>query len=176
MITIAIGANLDIQNISSKYETCLKALHLLKRDFNCKIIKTSDWYKTSAWPDASDPPYVNGAAIVKPSTTKPHVFLSQLHDIENKLGRRRNRRWEARTIDLDLLTWDNIITQNTDSLKELAIPHPRLHERYFVLLPLAQIAPHLIIPTLGKSVQEILNQLKYNEKDIHLFKKSTLTY
>ncbi len=173
MITIAIGANLDIQNVSSKYETCLKALQLLKTDFNCEIIKTSDWYQTTAWPNTSDPPYINGAAIVRPNISSPHIFLSQLHHIELQLGRQRNKRWEARTIDLDLLTWNDFITKNTNCLKGLTLPHPRLHERYFVLLPLTQIAPQLVIPGLAQTVQSVFNQLKYNEQDISLFKKAS---
>ncbi len=174
MITIAIGANLDIQNVSSKYETCLQALNILQKDYNCKIIKTSDWYQTTAWPDASKPPYVNAVAIVSPKAENPHVFLSELHEIEAKLGRIRNERWASRTLDLDLLTWNDCVTDNQDSLQGLALPHPRLCLRYFVLVPLVQIAPKLIIPSIRKSVQEIYNELVYNKKDIRFFKKATI--
>ncbi len=151
----------------------MKALYTLKTDFHCEIIKTSDWYQTTAWPNESDPPYINGVAIVQPKETHPQHFLEQLHKIEAKLGRKRNKRWEARTIDLDLLIWHDQITENKDTLKGLTIPHPRLHQRYFVLIPLMQIAPQLFIPALGKTVQEIYNQLQYNEKDISLFKKAS---
>ncbi len=172
MITIAIGANLDIQNTSSKYETCLKALEILQENFDCKIIKTSDWYETTAWPNPSDPPYINGAAIVEPAVKDAAEFLLQLHEIEAQLGRVRHKRWGARTIDLDILTWNDMQTENKDTLKSLAIPHPRLHERYFVLVPLAQIAPQMIIPSLKKTTQYCLNKLNYDKKDIRLFKKA----
>ncbi len=172
MIIIAIGANLDIQDQSSKYETCLNAIRYLQDNDICDVIKLSDWYQTTAWPDPEKPPYINGVAIVDPKTSSPSEFLMQLHQVEAYFGRERIKRWEPRTLDLDLLLWNDYITENKDTMKGLALPHPRMAERYFVLVPLAQIAPNIKIPRTSDTCIKHLNQLEYNPEDISIYKKS----
>jgi 2-amino-4-hydroxy-6-hydroxymethyldihydropteridine diphosphokinase len=108
---------------------------------------------------ADSPPFLNGAAEIK-TTLGSHALLHRLLEIENELGRRRCQKWEPRKIDLDLLLFgDQII-----SSQELVVPHPLMHERRFVLEPLAQIAPQAVHPVLQMTVAGLLANLDSRPK------------
>jgi 2-amino-4-hydroxy-6-hydroxymethyldihydropteridine diphosphokinase len=100
------------------------------------------------------PAFLNGAAEIQ-TTISPQELLARLLAIETELGRKRRQRWEPRVIDLDLLLFGSLQIDEPG----LTLPHPRLHERRFVLQPLAKIAPKLIHPTLGKTIQTLLDEL-----------------
>ena len=102
-------------------------------------------------------PYLNSAALIR-TTLTPLDLLARLQQIEQAHGRTRQpgRRWAPRTLDLDLILYGN----QTLSLPGLAVPHPRLQERCFVLAPLAALAPGWIVPTLGKTVAQLLAELR----------------
>ena len=99
-------------------------------------------------------PYLNAAAVLE-TTLDPLELLHVLQAIEARFGRVRTVRWGERTLDLDLLLFDDRIIEST----ELTVPHPRLAERRFVLEPLAEIAPDAIEPRTGRTVSELLETL-----------------
>jgi len=102
----------------------------------------------------SAPAFLNGVAAIE-TTLEPRALLDRLLHIERELGRERSDKWSPRTIDLDLLLYgDRVIDE-----EGLSIPHPRMHERRFVLAPLAEIAPDLLHPTLHRSMRNLLSDL-----------------
>lgn len=109
--------------------------------------------KPYGYTDQSD--FLNGAAICK-TILSPHGLLDLLHDIENEAGRKREIHWGPRTLDLDIIFYDDITMNDPD----LIIPHADMHNRSFVLAPIAQIAPDYRHPVFGKTVRELLREVK----------------
>ncbi|MGB5464587.1 MAG: 2-amino-4-hydroxy-6-hydroxymethyldihydropteridine diphosphokinase [Sedimenticolaceae bacterium] len=107
-------------------------------------ISQSRLYHSSPLGPAGQPPYVNAVAMLH-TTLDPGALLAGLHDIEQRHGRLRNERWGPRTLDLDLLLYGD---QQIETPR-LRVPHPELHRRDFVLVPLFDIAPDLYLPGLG---------------------------
>ncbi len=137
-------------------------------------------FLTPCFPKGAGPDFVN-AAIACETTRPPAEVLSLLHDVEQSAGRSRRKRWEARVIDLDLLGYgDRVLPdlagykawaslpldqQMTRAPDEMILPHPRLHERAFVIVPLNDIAPDWRHPVLGVSVAEMYAALSPREID-----------
>ena len=111
-----------------------------------------------AWPDPADPPFVNAAAAIS-AGLGPEPLLAALQGIEAGFGRRRSRRNEPRTLDLDLLDYRGLIRQPADP-EGLALPHSRLAEREFVLAPLVEIAPDWRHPATGATARDLLSCLR----------------
>jgi 2-amino-4-hydroxy-6-hydroxymethyldihydropteridine diphosphokinase len=120
----------------------------------------SHWYRTKAV-GPPQPDYLNGCAILQVEIS-PQQLLETLLGIEQRFGRVRQERWGPRTLDLDLLLYDDLILQTSN----LQIPHPRMRERAFVLVPLAEIAPDWVEPVSGCVIKELLKQVDYS--DVHL--------
>lgn len=115
------------------------------------LLAVSPWYGSRAVGGPADQPdYVNGVARLQ-TRLQPHALLDVLQTIEQQQGRERHFRWGARTLDLDLLLYGD---HNIDD-DRLTVPHPRLTDRAFVLVPLNDIAPHLVLPN-GHSVGSLL--------------------
>ena len=104
--------------------------------------------------------YLNAVVAIL-TTLGPRPLLDVLRRIEQQLGRRRVERWGPRTIDLDLLLYDQQVIDEED----LVVPHPRMHQRRFVMEPLAEIAPDTMHPVLGRSANEILRDLPKDVAD-----------
>jgi len=102
--------------------------------------------------------FLNAAAELA-TALEPEALLDVLQGIEHQLGRRRTVRWGPRTLDLDVLLWDDRVIANG----RLRVPHPRLRERRFVLEPLAEIAPGAVDPVTGRTVGELLSELPSDE-------------
>ena len=144
-----------------------------------RIVSVSRFYRTPAFPPGSGPDFVNAAALVA-SAMPPAKVLAALHSIEGAFGRTRETRWGPRTLDLDLLTFGDAVLPDRDTYLEwrdlpperqhgvapdhLILPHPRLQDRAFVLIPLAEIAPHQIHPVTGLTVAEMAIALPEAEK------------
>jgi 2-amino-4-hydroxy-6-hydroxymethyldihydropteridine diphosphokinase len=117
------------------------------------LARSSD-YATPPWGEEDQPRFIN-ACVAIDTSLDPHALLFVLHKVEQKFGRDRanERRWGPRTLDLDLIAYDNVVLDKP----ELTLPHPRLFERAFVLVPLAEIAPDRLIA--GRRVSDALAAL-----------------
>ena len=118
-----------------------------------EVISVSEYFSTKPVSDIEQPDYLNAVCIVE-SELPALDLLSLLHGIEKALGRERLEKWGPRTIDLDLIQYGSLLS----SADELALPHPRAHERRFVLEPWVSIDPEAILLTHGK-ISELLVQL-----------------
>ena len=141
-------------NLGDRLASCRKALAALAALPGCRLSRTSSLYETEPVGLTEQPPFFNGVALLE-TEGDARWLLGQLLTIEVDLGRVRGVRWGPRTIDLDLLLFDEEIIASV----ELTVPHPRLHERRFVLQPLHEIAPALRHPVLGKTMGELLEAL-----------------
>lgn len=135
-------------NLGDVARTFRSALRMLAARPATRVAAVSPVYRTAPWGDAAQPPFLNAVAALD-TALDPHALLEVLLEIERAHGRDRGaaaRRWGPRTLDLDLLTHG---TQVLDSAR-LTLPHPRLHARAFVLVPLADLDPALEIPGRGR--------------------------
>jgi 2-amino-4-hydroxy-6-hydroxymethyldihydropteridine diphosphokinase len=153
-ILVGIGANLPHPVHGSPLGTCEAALEALART-GLRIIRRSPWYRTAPVPASDQPDYVNGAVEVETGMDST-ALLALLHRIEAEFGRVRKERNAARTLDLDLLAYGGEVRAGSDGP---ILPHPRLHERAFVLLPLRDVAPGWRHPRLGRTVAELIAAL-----------------
>jgi len=143
---IALGAN-----IGNPQDQMDLAVAMLREATDFKLV--SVYFSTKPVSDIAQPDYLNAVCIVE-SELPATDLLALLHGIEKTLGRERNEKWGPRTIDLDLIQYGSLLS----SADELQLPHPRAHERRFVLEPWHSIEPDAILLTHGK-ISEILEQL-----------------
>jgi 2-amino-4-hydroxy-6-hydroxymethyldihydropteridine diphosphokinase len=152
MILIALGANLPGPH-GGPPETLVAAKAAIAAR-GIRILKSSRTWLTAPVPVSDQPRYHNEVVQVDASLT-PLALLETLHDIEKEFGRARGERNAARVLDLDLLAYNGEIVDRP----ELIIPHPRLHERAFVLLPLRDIAPYWTHPVTGTPIAALIAAL-----------------
>ncbi|MDI9409836.1 MAG: 2-amino-4-hydroxy-6-hydroxymethyldihydropteridine diphosphokinase [Candidatus Pacebacteria bacterium] len=156
---IALGSNLP-SPIHGESRLVLDAALKRLGDYGIKVIAVGQYYQTEPDPPSDQPNYVNSAALVASPFT-PRELLVRLHEIEAEFGRHRQVRNEARILDLDLLAFGaEVITPESESESELTLPHPRLHQRLFVLQPLNDILPHWFHPTRSKTIAEMMAHLQ----------------
>jgi len=113
-------------------------------------VRRSGWWRSAAWPDPSAPAYLNGVAIVE-TKLSPRELLAQVLALEATFGRRRSEPNAARTLDIDLIAYGRQAINEAG----LVVPHPRAHERLFVMGPLAEISPDWRHPALGRTATEL---------------------
>ncbi|MFC2064080.1 2-amino-4-hydroxy-6-hydroxymethyldihydropteridine diphosphokinase [Chloroflexota bacterium] len=146
-IYLSLGSNLG--NRLLNLETAIQYLHP-----EIEIIKRSSVYETPPWGYEDQPPFLN-MVIVGQTMYSPGKLLKFLKSIEKEMGRMASFRFGPRLIDLDILFYDQLILES----EELVIPHPRISERAFVLVPMAEIAPDLIHPKLDQRIKDLLDKL-----------------
>lgn len=154
MILIALGANLPTAEGTPPLETCRRAVAALDALPGLRIARVSRWYETAPIPPSDQPPFINGVVRAE-GELDPEALLAALHEIEARFGRVRSVPNAPRPLDLDLIDWHGVIRDAPDPV----LPHPRAHERAFVLAPISDVAPEWRHPRLGQSAAELLASL-----------------
>jgi|SRR5271157_309933 len=156
IVYLALGTNLGDR--PDNLRAAIKAMSL-----EIKVIAESKVYDTPPWGYEDQPAFLN-MAVKCETALEAESLLKRLKQLEVQLGREQSFRWGPRLIDIDILFYDDLILES----ESLIIPHPRLYERAFVLVPLADIAPDFIHPVLKKTIKELLAGT--NIDDIHPYK------
>ncbi|MFN0022629.1 MAG: 2-amino-4-hydroxy-6-hydroxymethyldihydropteridine diphosphokinase [Parvularculaceae bacterium] len=151
MILLGLGSSLPYCGAAPQ-DVIAHAVRALEAVFGGLLI--SGFYASPAWPDPSDPPFINAAAVLTGSAPRPADLLDILHGVEAAFGRRRDRLNGPRTLDIDLLAYGDIIAEGRPVL-----PHPGLETRDFVLAPLMEIAPGYRSPRSGRTIQDLYARL-----------------
>jgi 2-amino-4-hydroxy-6-hydroxymethyldihydropteridine diphosphokinase len=154
MILISIGANLPGPAGASPIDTCIAAVPAVAVIPGVTLVAVSPWYRTTAIPKSDQPDYCNGI-IRLAGEIEPTVLLTQLQLIENRFGRIRQAPNAARTLDLDIVDLNGAIRATPTPI----LPHPRAHQRAFVLRPILDVAPGWRHPTLRVGVSALLADL-----------------
>ena len=153
-IIIGIGGNIKSEDGTHSINIANKAISYFK-DYSINVTDQSSWYETEPIPKSVQPNFFNCIVVANTILSELDVLRS-LHEIEHKLGRRRKVVNEARVIDLDLIDYSNKVLTSNDVI----IPHPRAHQRRFVMEPLAEINENWVHPILKMNVLEILKNLE----------------
>lgn len=154
MILIGVGSNLVTNSGRKPPENCIWAIAQLAGLQNLSLESYSPWYVSAPIPRSDQPDYINGVARLS-GAADPVWLLERLHEIEHEAGRIRSVPNAARTLDLDLIDCNGIIRISPPPV----LPHPRAHERAFVLRPIRDVAPEWVHPTLGRGAAALLAAL-----------------
>jgi 2-amino-4-hydroxy-6-hydroxymethyldihydropteridine diphosphokinase len=158
VILIGIGGNLGSSRFGSPRDTLSAALAALQSE-RITILKRSGWYRTEPIPPSDQPWFTNAVALLATEITASEL-LTVFQALERRFGRVRREPNAARVLDLDVLDYHAEVIDTPT----LVLPHPRLHERRFVLVPIAEIAPTWRHPTLGLTAAQLLFQLPFEQQ------------
>lgn len=143
---VALGSNMG-----DKLKYLEDAVKAIENDVNCKLLKISDIIVTEPYGPVQQDDFLNGCMMIDTLYT-PSELLRFLQKLENEANRVREIHWGPRTLDLDILLYDDLVTSDP----ELIIPHPEMHKRAFVLEPLKQIAPNVVHPLLKQRIRDLI--------------------
>ena len=174
---IALGANLP--SVAGDPALTLGQAMIFMQNEGLLIRAVSRFFRTPCFPAGQGPDYVNATVVVSTEVPVPDI-LAKLNRIEHEFGRARTQRWGMRTLDLDILAIDHLILPDVATQRhwmdlsadvqkravpdQLIVPHPRLQDRAFVLVPMADVAPDWVHPVLHKSVVEMRDQLPAGDR------------
>ncbi|MGH1354718.1 MAG: 2-amino-4-hydroxy-6-hydroxymethyldihydropteridine diphosphokinase [Thalassovita sp.] len=171
-IVLALGSN---QSLGAEGPAELLRLALAKlAEKGVRVVNLSRFYQTPCFPEGAGPDYVNAAVVVS-SDLAPDALLEILHKVEADLGRERRSRWAARTVDIDLIAYGQRVLpdlavflrwldlpldqQQAEAPENLILPHPRIQDRGFVLVPMMDVAPDWTHPVLQKTTRQMCESL-----------------
>ncbi|MBT8326178.1 MAG: 2-amino-4-hydroxy-6-hydroxymethyldihydropteridine diphosphokinase [Bacteroidia bacterium] len=149
-------------NLGNRYYYIYLATQLLKKTFNSDVI-VSNIYETAPWGNTNQSSFLNTAAVLSTSLDSKTCFKT-IKEIEQHIGRKKGERWGPRSIDIDILFLEDEVSNQND----VEIPHPRIAERSFVLIPCADIVPQFVHPKLHETLLELSSKV---DNDCELFVK-----
>jgi len=161
---IGIGSN-----VADSVSNCLESIERISLFSHIRITKKSSLYRTEPVGLKEQEWFVNGVIEIKTKYTAT-TLLKVLQQIEKDMGRIREERWGPRTIDLDILFYGQEVIKE----KDISVPHPELHKRRFVLIPMYEIAPYVIHPAFGISIKGLLSRLQDESRVEVLFENSNV--
>ena len=159
-VFLSIGSNLG-----DRLSNIQQAVATLSMSDKIKIVKTSSFYETEPWGNKNQEWFIN-AALAIDTDYSPEELLKYCQNIEVQLGRIRkeNEKWSQRAIDIDILMYDDLVI----SSKNLIVPHPFMHLRAFVLVPMLEVKSDLVHPVFKKTISELYDELS-NPEDVYLY-------
>ncbi len=159
---IGVGSNLG-----EKLKNCLKAIEMLDRIPDCRVLDRSDFYQTAPMGVEGHDWYIN-AVVSLEANISSNQLLESILAIEKEMGRERKKKWDPRLIDLDILLFGSDVLNDAN----LTVPHPLMHLRKFVLVPMCQLAPSLLHPTLDVTMAELLDNLSEEDQPVTILKEA----
>ena len=161
MIFLSLGSNLS-SKLGDRFDNLLEAISHIQ-NIGINLDKKSSFYETPSYPDKDNPKFINITISVK-SNFSPGELMSELIDIEKKLGRKRVKKNEPRTCDIDIIDYKSMIINTKHKNKKLIIPHQKLESRNFVLFPLEEIAPNWQHPKTKEFIGTIISKLSAEDR------------
>lgn len=152
-------------NVGDRLTNIQQAVSAMSMNEKIKILKTSSFYETEPWGNKNQPWFIN-AVVALDCKLSCHELLKLCQNIEFQLGRIRNteNKWQERTLDIDILMYDDKVIAEDD----LKVPHPLMHKRAFVLVPMLEVKSDLVHPVFKKTISDMYDDLE-NPEDVFLY-------
>ena len=162
MIFLGLGSNLS-SKFGDRFTNINLAISFLE-GYGIKVIKKSNFYETPSYPNKENPKFINAVIIVE-TTLPPVDLMSVLLFIEEKLGRKRDKKNDPRTCDIDIIDYNSQILNLKFNNSELTLPHNELTKRNFILFPLQEISPNWKHPKTKEFISDLLQKLSEDDKN-----------